>query len=370
MNKLFYYCNINTNDESEKNIKNFAERRKVLQLKAFFESIGLNVSIYDVERKGLQAVNGLSVWIIIHARFKYIFEYLKTAYSILAYSRRSDLSDKHCFYNLPVYTWPAFFYLLITRRPIIIDVEDYPGSVSLSIRSAEQFFTRWLLRFRSPLKISASSGYMHKLAGSSCLYYGPPFRIIQDLSKYKDNSIIVHFGGYISEDTGINSLIDLIHIASRIGFPVPVKLLITGTEWDFGDLPTIKNSSFSIEIASEMPVAKLNSLLKQEVHVGLSLKVVNGRYDGTTFPSKLQHYWESGVLVLATPLEDLKANFGGAYIPVGDSGKDIYDKLVQICACGHDELLRLTRNQQNKAQSVLCKHETWLASYISEGNSQ
>lgn len=218
------------------------------------------------------------------------------------------------FYNRTTAFLPTLLASSLMRYKNILDLED--GEVRLGSKPLMLSFTRTvahLFDFLCDRALLACSALQETTSIRPILcYYGAIFNFSL---KHKPQSkcVTVLMSGTLCHETGADLLINSIK-TMVIENPLWLKNIrfeITGK----GDcLHDFKQLASDIAIPKIVVHGRLSDLDYADVlsraDVGLSLKLNNGPYANTTFPSKVIEYAAAGLLIVTTDISDVRKILG------------------------------------------------------------
>jgi glycosyltransferase involved in cell wall biosynthesis len=218
------------------------------------------------------------------------------------------------FYNRATAFLPTLLISSLMRYKNILDLED--GEVRLGSIPFMLSFARTvahLFDFLCDRALLACSALKEATSIRPILcYYGAIFYFSLK-HKPKSKCITILMSGTLCHETGANLLIDSIKTMA-IENPLWLKNIrfeITGK----GDcLQEFKQLASEVTFPEIVVHGRLSDLDYADVlsraDVGLSLKLNNGPYADTTFPSKVIEYAAAGLLIVATDISDVRKVLG------------------------------------------------------------
>jgi glycosyltransferase involved in cell wall biosynthesis len=156
--------------------------------------------------------------------------------------------------------------------------------------------------------------------------------------------------GTLSHETGANLLIDTIRLMTASGLPYlkNIRFEITGKGESLDEFNKLARATVYPEIVVHGRLTDLDyAEVLNRADVGLSLKLNNGPYANTTFPSKVIEYAAAGLLIVSTDISDVRTIFGpGALYLNNDNPLELIRYLEFISANPNDALMVSAIGQQ------------------------
>ena len=201
-------------------------------------------------------------------------------------------------------------------------------------------------------------------------YYGTIFNL-PAINKFQSKVVRVLIGGTLSHGTGADLLIEAIS-----------QMRLTQDSWvkDIAFEVTGKGESLdgfnllaSLEAYPKVVVhGRLSDLDYRDVlnqaDVGLSLKLNEGPFANTTFPSKVIEYGAAGLLVLTTDISDVRSIFDDSAIYLKfDNPLELID-LLRVIVSNREEARAYSQNGFKAVKNIFMPHITgkMLADFIFE----
>jgi glycosyltransferase involved in cell wall biosynthesis len=192
-------------------------------------------------------------------------------------------------------------------------------------------------------------------------YYGAvSTNLICNDSRFQNTHIRFLFAGTLERETGAELLIDAINAIriERANWAHKAIFEITGkgSSLDRFNLLASQNEFPKVIVHGRTTNAEYQDILSN-VDVGLSLKLPDGPYANTTFPSKVMEFAANKVLVLTTDISDVQKVLGkdGA-LYLQDGGLNLHELIRQaienraqmalIANEGHSRLIRMNSAYQ------------------------
>ena len=218
------------------------------------------------------------------------------------------------FYNRTRAFLPSLLLSSIVGYKNILDIED--GEFRISSRSFGFGISRIGTHVFDALCVRAllaCSALKQATSISSTLcYYGAIFNFHKKV-KFDAKPLTVLMGGTLCNETGANLLIDTIRKMVSSGFPwlKNIRFEITGKGDSIDEFKKLAKSLVHPEIVVHGRLTDSDyAEVLNRADVGLSLKLNNGPYANTTFPSKVIEYAAAGLLIVSTDISDVHAIFG------------------------------------------------------------
>lgn len=218
----------------------------------------------------------------------------------------------HLFYNQLTFYIPALILLRIFQRTTSVDIEDSP----IQQKTSDGLGSRLRISANASLGIfepCISGGALianTAIANSTSIrpvlpYYGAvpngaPVR------KPENEVIRILFSGTLEKETGAELLADTLEILNKHEVARFLHFIITGSgSYEFQLKERIKKfSNLNIEFLGRIKNTQYLNILKTS-DIGLSLKLINGDYSDTTFPSKTIEFGEFGIYIISTDISDV-----------------------------------------------------------------
>lgn len=348
-----------------------AATKKIFQMAECLKKVGGNPMVLSLGRgkctnkfsffpSELQRHRGIPIVYSMFIGLKpisYFLTILGLVHILFRYSRTKERVI--IFYNrLPAYS--CFLIVAkILRYKLFLDLED--GQVSSHLkykRVTSQIYTYIFDRFCSDGVILASEKLRSFARQKNSLVYYGVINSSSYVNTWGGSVIRCLFSGSLSVQTGSDTLCRAIEI---IGQSYPnyhdmIEFNITG----YGEsldkfIEVAKNQNFlRVFVHGRLGLPQYKSLLENS-HVGLSLKLVDGPLDKSTFPSKVIEYVENGLLLVSTDISDVKHLFGDSAVIIPNNDPNILVKqLINICD-DHERSKFLSMNAFAKIQDICSK---------------
>lgn len=201
-------------------------------------------------------------------------------------------------------------------------------------------------------------------------YYGTIFNL-PAINKFQSKVVRVLIGGTLSHGTGADLLIEAISQMrlTQDSWVKDITFEVTGKGESLDDF----NLLASLEGYPKVVVhGRLSDLDYRDVlnqaDVGLSLKLNEGPFANTTFPSKVIEYGAAGLLVLTTDISDVRSIFGDSAIYLKfDNPMELID-LLRIIVSNREEARAYSQNGFKAVKNIFMPHITgkMLADFIFE----
>lgn len=214
---------------------------------------------------------------------------------------------------------------------VALDLEDGEvGSGGVLRRLRQQFFDACITD--GALLACSALGRWTKVRPLMC-YYGIADAVAGPRDWHAPR-LCVLLGGSLSQDTGVNLLAAAIEWirANAPDWAASLEFHVSGK----GDaLPVLERLAGGdvaprVIVHGRMTDEAYRELLAR-MHVGLALKIHNGAFAQTTFPSKVTEMAGNGLLVLSTDISDVRALLGGgARFIESDDPMQLVERLREI----------------------------------------
>jgi glycosyltransferase involved in cell wall biosynthesis len=241
------------------------------------------------------------------------------------------------FYNRTNAFVPSLLLSSIMGYKNILDIED--GEVRMSGRSFSFSISRMGTRIFDVLcdrALLACSALKQATSISSTLcYYGAIFNFHKKVQP-DAKPLTVLMSGTLCHETGAKLLIDTIRMMVSCELPwlKNIRFEITGkgdATDEFKELAKVIAHP-EIVVHGRLTDSDYAEVLNR-ADVGLSLKLNNGPYANTTFPSKVIEYAAAGLLIVTTDISDVRSIFGeGALYLKHDDPLELIQHLEFITA--------------------------------------
>jgi glycosyltransferase involved in cell wall biosynthesis len=218
------------------------------------------------------------------------------------------------FYNRTKAFLPSLLLSSIMDYKKILDIED--GEVRMSGRSFSFGISRMnthvfdVLCDRALLACSALK--QATTISSTLCYYGAIFNFHKKV-KSDPKPLTVLMGGTLCNETGANLLINAIRnmVSSELPWLKNIRFEITGKGDAIDEFKKLAKALVHPEIVVHGRLTDSDyAEVLNRADVGLSLKLNNGPYANTTFPSKVIEYAAAGLLIVTTDISDVRSIFG------------------------------------------------------------
>jgi glycosyltransferase involved in cell wall biosynthesis len=241
------------------------------------------------------------------------------------------------FYNRTNAFVPSLLLSSIMGYKNILDIED--GEVRMNGRSFSFGIARMGTRVFDVLcdrALLACSALKQATSISSTLcYYGAIFNFRKKV-KSDAKPLTVLMSGTLCHETGANLLIDTIRMMVSCEMPwlKNIRFEITGKGDATDEMKELAKAIGHPEIVVHGRLADSDyAEVLNRADVGLSLKLNNGPYANTTFPSKVIEYAAAGLLIVTTDISDVRSIFGeGALYLKHDDPSELIRHLEFITA--------------------------------------
>jgi glycosyltransferase involved in cell wall biosynthesis len=218
------------------------------------------------------------------------------------------------FYNRTKAFLPSLLLSSIMGYKNILDIED--GEVRMNSYSFIFGFSRMGIHAFDVLcdrALLACSALKQATSISSTIcYYGAIFNFRKKV-KPDAKPLTVLMSGTLCHETGANLLIDTIRnmASSELPWLKNIRFEITGKGDATDEFKELAKAITHPEIVVHGRLTDSDyAEVLNRADVGLSLKLNNGPYANTTFPSKVIEYAAAGLLIVTTDISDVRAIFG------------------------------------------------------------
>lgn len=251
-----------------------------------------------------------------------VFGGIELAYYLFCSARRGETV---VFYNHEIEYFAALIVLKLKGVRVIHDIEDVPSKSDRSVRGNLALLGYWaLMSLSSRRKLVASEqiGRILKIQEFCAVQGITPDSMIVDADgdeKWKDLSeggaLRIHFGGTLSPDTGVDlfcgAVLWLIDNAKSLA--ARIEFHVTG----IGNIERLEgvakmladHQMIGLDIYRSLDRKNYVSVI-ESCHVALSLKLPDGSFANTTFPSKVVEITSRGLALITTRVSDVPDLFG------------------------------------------------------------
>jgi len=332
MRYVFFLCNVL--DDITRNQRGIftdspAASKKIMELCTAIQGKGTRCFIISLGRGksgglvkffsgSVRTINSVP---IIYAPYTTI-PFFSELFSLLAplafiFRFRSRSIKSIVFYNpIPAYL-PALFISTLLRFRRILDLED--GNVAVHKRkflSGSRVFVERLFDYFCNGGALLACDYLAQFTSlrPTLTYYGVVnSRQVPCVNRFKAEHVRVLFSGTLEHETGAQLLIDTI-VAMRAypsDWSQKVIFEVTGKGTSLNSfIELAKHDQFPKVIVHGRTTNFEYQKILNRVDIGLSLKLSDGPYANTTFPSKVMEFASNGILVLTTNISDVHKVFG------------------------------------------------------------
>lgn len=279
------------------------------------------------------------------------------------------------FYN----PMPAYLPTLIASSALgfrgILDLED--GGISVAKRkciSSIRVFVERLFDYfcKGGVLLACDSLIQFTSIRPALTYYGV-VNTNQDSygNRFKGEHVRVLFSGTLEYETGAQLLIDSI-VAMRACSSVWCQKIIfevTGKGSSLNDFIDLANhDGFPMVIVHGRTTNFEYQEILNRIDVGLSLKLPDGPYANTTFPSKVMEFAGNGVLVLTTNISDVRKVLGDEGALYKENAENLQE-LMQRVVEDPMRMVGIAKEGQRKVSSVnsISEVRKRLTQFIFEG---
>lgn len=124
-------------------------------------------------------------------------------------------------------------------------------------------------------------------------------------------SLQILYSGFLSRETGADLLLEAVNLMRGSDDPTfdALTLNIVGMGPSVSEFQRLEEGRGpTVKVLGRLDDRDYNRVLSA-CHIGLSLKLVGGELDETTFPSKTVEYAENGLAIIATDISDVRLLF-------------------------------------------------------------
>lgn len=223
-------------------------------------------------------------------------------------------NDTVILYNYyPIYL-PATLVLFLRRVPIIVDVEDAPIPHLAGLRAITARLAFPTLSVFASGFFAASQAVKDIYCKRKCIVLHGTVSEKGEHSSFpkRAHRLSVWYGGTIDRDSGLYIFVDAVKalVIRNKDLGVPVDIYITGSggadELDALCAEIAGVPRLSINRLQDLSVSKYQELMRK-MDIGVNLKLPEGIYGRTTFPSKTLEILEHGMLLISTKVSDVPA---------------------------------------------------------------
>lgn len=286
---------------------------------------------------GVHRVNGVPIIYMPFTTIPLISQFLSSLSLIGAiFKLRLRLFTHLIYYNRTVAFLPSLLISAVLRYRNILDLEDGEVSEKRGVRTAARIriVSRLFDRFCSKVLLSCSALKVVTSIRPLFCYYGT-ISTLPITPRFKYKNLMFLMSGTLCHGTGADLLIDAIRILrqSDESWLRNVKFEITGKGESLDQFNLLASEVAHPNLLVHGRLSDVDYLrVLNRADVGLSLKLNNGPFAETTFPSKVIEYASNGLLVLTTDISDVRKVLGnGAIYLKLDEPSDLI-KLIKAIA--------------------------------------
>jgi glycosyltransferase involved in cell wall biosynthesis len=161
--------------------------------------------------------------------------------------------------------------------------------------------------------------------------------------------------GTLSNETGANLLIDTIRMMASSKTPglKNIRFEITGKGESLDEFVKLARATVVPEIVVHGRLTDLDyAEVLNRADVGLSLKLNDGPYANTTFPSKVIEYAASGLLIVTTDISDVRTIFGGGALYLNQDNPLELIRHLEFIAANPNEVFMISEAGQRAVQEI------------------
>ena len=300
-------------------------------------SIGRGSGLKNFKFYGLK-VRKIKSFVVIYLPFiqfpfiSELFSFFSLPFFLYCLSRKRSIKT-FLFYNqMPVY----LLGLLIARlqgQKIFLDLEDGLAS-DFFLKKIKFFFIASIFdKFCSNGVILSCSalGRFTKIK-RKILHYGIYNNENSSQSFKKTKKCNILFSGSILPDTGANLIYKAIQILDMEKSSSNLIFHISGKGPLIDDFKGLSNLTQNTNVIVHGRIDNKGYLkLLESIDIGLSLKLINGSFSTTTFPSKIMEFINHGIVVIATRISDVQLVFGNSvFILKNNSPRELSMLILKI----------------------------------------
>ena len=185
-------------------------------------------------------------------------------------------------------------------------------------------------------------------------YYGAIFKFHQK-PKFDPKVITVLMSGTLSNETGANLLIDAIRMIASSEMPrlKNIRFEITGKGESLDEFLKLARTTVVPEIVVHGRLTDLDyAEVLNRADVGLSLKLNDGPYANTTFPSKVIEYAAAGLLIVTTDISDVRTIFGDGALYLNQDNPLELIRHLEFIAANPNEVFMISEAGQQAVQEI------------------
>lgn len=260
------------------------------------------------------------------------------------------------FYNRTEAFLPSLLASSIFGYKNILDLED--GEVRKSGYLLSRFFAKMITYafdvFCDRALIACSALKQATSIRPILCYYGAIFKFQQKI-KFDPKVITVLMSGTLSNETGANLLIDTIRMMASSEMPrlKNIRFEITGKGESLDEFVKLARNTVVPEVVVHGRLTDLDyAEVLNRVDVGLSLKLNDGPYANTTFPSKVIEYAAAGLLIVTTDISDVRTIFGGGALYLNQDNPLELIQHLEFIAANPNEAFMISEAGQRAVQEI------------------
>lgn len=260
------------------------------------------------------------------------------------------------FYNRTEAFLPSLLVSSVMGYKNILDLED--GEVRMGGRLLSRFFARMITYtfdvFCNRALLACSALKQATSIRPVLCYYGAIFKFHQKL-KCDPKVLTVLMSGTLSNETGANLLIDTIRMMASSKAPglKNIRFEITGKGESLDEFVKLARATAVPEIVVHGRLTDLDyAEVLNRADVGLSLKLNDGPYANTTFPSKVIEYAASGLLIVTTDISDVRTIFGGGALYLNQDNPLELIRHLEFIAANPNEVFMISEAGQRVVQEI------------------
>jgi hypothetical protein len=261
----------------------------------------------------IHSKNGIEYYypVVVINLLSLIFTVKHSLFYLFKYTRKGDFI---IFYNMDVTFLLTAIFAKWFSRIVILEIEDKPN-LSLNNNLIILYLHKYFIRSKF-IVTSVNLAVALSLRNYFVFYsiFNPIYKA-REIKEFNElRPLNIHFGGTLNPDTGLNTFRDLLLSISelRVDQKERIRILSTGqlSSSDVEQFNLIALAgNFSYCHLGYLSLTELDELYRSQVDISLSLKLIGGLYDGSTFPSKVFHLSCYGIAVLSTRISEVEKVF-------------------------------------------------------------
>ena len=369
--RIIFMCNaLDDLTRSERGISTDspAATRKIILMSKALRLAGVRPIILSMGRGGaiaewrsyssiVRRVDGLPLLYIPFTSIPILSQMLSALALIYVVCKLRLRGFKHLiFYNRTEAFLPSLLVSSIIGYKNILDLED--GEVCIGGRPLSNRFTRMIAytfdAFCDRALLACSALKQATSIRSTLCYYGAIFKFHPKL-KIDSKAITVLMSGTLCNETGANLLIDAIRmmVSSELPWLNNIRFEITGKGDSLDEFVKLARATAIPEIVVHGRLTDLDyAEVLNRADVGLSLKLNDGPYANTTFPSKVIEYAAAGLLIVTTDISDVRTIFGDDALYLNQDNPLELIRHLEFIAASPNEAFMISEAGQRAVQEI------------------